>query len=347
MKKIFLFILLIATALSNAQTNVVQVREGVTLPANHIKYFLPKTEIVLEVSVKKHIQRAGRFANYAKRLLELNEVVASDRSFYTLEGVKVYERQIPDSLKQYAVEINLKSTAYRIKTNSLGIIQSVNFNDNKEDKPLNITSLEPIDTTIFFDYSLLGDDVLGATTEEKMAELVAKQILSLRESRMHMLSGDDERNYDGASLRQMLDRLEATERTLTELFTGKTTYLVQTKIIRISPQKAIENEVFARFSQVFGIVDEDDYSGQPLFITVQPTDTPQSNIATEKTKRFGIFYNIVSRANVEISTIDKILVKSEIVMPQFGHTAFLPAKIFNNPNTAVEFTEYGSIKAVK
>lgn len=349
MKKLHLILLIsfLSTPLLEAQTNVVHVVDGAMLPANHIMYFLPKTEIVIQVSSKKHIQRAGRFANYAKRLLELNDVVAVDQSFYTLEDIKVYERQIPDSLKQYAVEINSKTIAYKIKTNSLGIIQSINIDNDRLQQSINTPLSESIDTAIYFDYSALSDEVLGATTEEKMAELAAKQILSLRESRMELLSGDTERNYDGASLQQLLSRLEATERTLTELFTGKTIHIIESKTIKLSPSEAIDNEVFARFSQTFGIVDADNYAGQPLYITVKPIETPKNNVSTEKTKRFGIYYNVAGRAEIEISTIDKVLINSEMTMPQFGYTAFLPAKIFNNPTTAVEFTDYGTIKAIK
>ncbi len=333
--------------LLQAQTNVVHIVDGAVLPANHIMYFLPKTEIVIQISSKKHIQRAGRFANYAKRLLELNDVVATDQSFHTLEDIKVYERQIPDSLKQYAVEINSKTIAYKIKTNSLGIIQSVNIDNDRLQQNINTPLLESIDTAIYFDYSVLSDEVLGATTEEKMAELAAKQILSLRESRMDLLSGDNEKNYDGTSLQQLLDRLESAERTITELFTGKTIHIIHNKTIRLSPSKAIDNEVFARFSQTSGIVDADDYSGQPLFITIKPIEIQKNNVSTGKNKRLGLYYNIAGRSKVEISTTDKTLINTEMIMPQFGHTAFLPAKIFDNPTTAVEFTDYGTIRAIK
>ena len=81
-----------------------------------------------------------------------------------------------------------------------------------------------MDTAIIFDYSVLSEDALGATTEEKMAEMAAKQLLDIRESRMELLTGDTERGYDGASLQKVLDQLETTERKLTELFVSKNHY---------------------------------------------------------------------------------------------------------------------------
>lgn len=348
MKKfLILFVIILFVNTINAQTNVVHIRHGAKLPTNYIKYFLPKTEIVLEVKVKKHIQKAGRFANYSKRLLELNNIVATDKSFFTIESVGAYDRHIPDSAKQYAVEINLKSTAYKIKTDYQGIIQTININESREPSILNIPQVEPIDTAISFDYSLLGEEALAATTEEKMAEFAAKQILNIRDSRIYLLTGEDERNYDGESLKQILDKLDETERKLTELFTGKMVYYIETKIFRVSPSVAVDNEVFARFSQTLGIVDIDDYVGEPLYLSVKPTDIPQNDISKDKTKKFGIYYNVTAKANVEVLFADKILVDKTFTMPQFGHTAFLPAKMFNKPSTAVEFTEYGTIKAIK
>ena len=127
MNKILLSVLLATCAATAvAQTNVVPLEKGSVVPQNHVVYFLPRTEIVVSVEQQKVIRRAGRFANYAKRFLSLNDVVIKDTSFYRIAKIDIADRQVPDSTKRYAVSITPKSVAYKIKTDKQGIIRSVN-----------------------------------------------------------------------------------------------------------------------------------------------------------------------------------------------------------------------------
>ena len=345
MKRIF-FLLIVSISISvYSQTNVVHISPQAVLPQNSVTYFLPKTELVVTVRVRKSIQRAGRFANYAKRLLEFDNTITSDKTSFVIDdAIELTSNPVPDSTRQYAIEISPKSVAYKITTDIHGVILGVNMPSALQQavKDTEYLSAKSIDTAIIFDYSVLNEDALGATTEEKMAEMAAKQILDIRESRMELLTGDTERGYDGAALQKVLDQLETTERKLTELFVGKTLIISEDRVFRVAPTTAVEDEVLFRFSSVVGVLDADDYAGSPVYISVTPVATKLVD-----TKRFGIFYNNIAKADVKISDIDKQWVDKVVVMPQFGQTAFLPAKIFDKPDTAVEFTEYGTIKSVR
>ena len=349
MKRIF-FLLIVSISISAySQTNVVHILPQTVLPQNRVTYFLPKTELVVTVRVRKSIQRAGRFANYAKRLLEFDNTITSDKISFVIDAIELIPNPVPDSTRQYAIEISPKSVAYKITTDIHGVILGVNMPSALQQavRDTEYLSAKSIDTAIIFDYSVLNEDALGATTEEKMAEMAAKQILDIRESRMELLTGDTERGYDGASLQKILDRLETTERKLTELFVGKTLIISEDRVFRVAPTTAVEDEVLFRFSSVVGVLDADDYAGSPVYISVTPIATKLVDTDTSKTKRFGIFYNNIAKADITISDIDKQWVDRVVVMPQFGQTAFLPAKIFDKPDTAVEFTEYGTIKSVR
>lgn len=349
MKRIF-FLLIVSISISvYSQTNVVHISPQAVLPQNSVTYFLPKTELVVTVRVRKSIQRAGRFANYAKRLLEFDNTITSDKTSFVIDAIELTSNPVPDSTRQYAIEISPKSVAYKITTDIHGVILGVNMPSALQQavRDTEYLSAKSIDTAIIFDYSVLNEDALGATTEEKMAEMAAKQILDIRESRMELLTGDTERGYDGASLQKVLDRLETTERKLTELFVGKTLIISEDRVFRVAPTTAVEDEVLFRFSSVVGVLDADDYAGSPVYISVTPIATKLVDTDMSKTKRFGIFYNNIAKADVKISDIDKQWVDKVVVMPQFGQTAFLPAKIFDKPDTAVEFTEYGTIKSVR
>lgn len=349
MKRIF-FLLIVSISISvYSQTNVVHISPQAVLPQNRVTYFLPKTELVVTVRVRKSIQRAGRFANYAKRLLELDNTITSDKTSFVIDAIELIPNPVPDSTRQYAIEISPKSVAYKITTDIQGVILGVNMPSALQQavRDTEYIIAKSIDTAIIFDYSVLNEDVLGATTEEKMAEMAAKQLLDIRESRMELLTGDTERGYDGASLQKILDRLETTERKLTELFVGKTLNISEDCVLRVAPTTTVEDKVLFRFSSAVGVLDADDYAGSPIYISVIPVATKLLDTDTGKTKRFGIFYNNIAKADVKISDIDKQWIDRVVVMPQFGQTAFLPAKIFDKPDTAVEFTEYSTIKSVK
>ena len=60
-----------------------------------------------------------------------------------------------------------------------------------------------------------------ASSTAKMAELVAKEIYNIRESKNALVRGQaDNMPKDGAQLKLMLDNLEEQERAMTEMFSG-------------------------------------------------------------------------------------------------------------------------------
>ena len=289
--------LIFNTLLINAQTNVVQVGKGF-LPQNHISYFLPQTEIVVEVSVKRTIQKNGRFANYAKRLLALNNAITSKSEKYELEKVNITYNIIPDTLKNFAVEINAKTTAYNLYLSQNKIIKGVNIAStslsDRNGLPLpRKTQNENPDTLLLFDYSMLSEDALMATSEAKMAEIAAKQIFRIRESKMEILSGESEKEYSGDALQLVINELDKIEKELVALFEGKSITFTETKIFRFIPKNRIENEVIFRFSPLLGIVEKDNLAGRAITMSVLPQNIINNlNEQNKKVKKNGICYNV-------------------------------------------------------
>jgi hypothetical protein len=76
-----------------------------------------------------------------------------------------------------------------------------------------------------------------ANSTAKMAELVAKEIYSIRESKNALLRGQaDNMPKDGEQLRIMLEKLEEQERAMTEMFTGTKTKEEKTRYTHHSQQ---------------------------------------------------------------------------------------------------------------
>ncbi len=351
MKRLLIF-LLSALPLSSllSQTSVVWMSSGEKLPKDYITYFLPKTEIIVETTVSKTVYRAGRFANYAKRLLELPNVIVEDKTVFSIDNMSISTNPVPDSVKQFAVAISPKSSAYKLTLDDQNIICGVNSSTSNIPHWVAPVNTPTSDYTLEFDYSLLTEEALSATTEERMAEITAEQILDIRESRMALLSGESDVQYNGNTLKSMLSNLDDMEQRLTALFVGKSYSYKQVIYHSLVPTNAIKGEVLLRFSPQLGVVDSDDYAGYPISIDVDIVDDYDYNIPVRKAskkKRVGIYYNISSKAKVSLYDIEGVIQSKLINMPQFGYATSLPANIFNKKETSIEFNQYGSIKYIK
>lgn len=339
-------VLALAVVVASAQTSVVPVDQAV---ANDVvTYFLPKTELVVVANVAQTVRKAGPFCKYAERYLGVDDVIVADDSAWQLESVALHSRMVADAGKCYAIAVNKKTTAYNIRTNNHGVIQSV----NQTVEPQKTTSSKPkkscqCDTLTDFDLSCLGEEALVATSIPKMAEMAAKQIYQIRENRANLLSGENEQLPDGAALRLMLQRLDETEAKLLALFVGRTAVCHKKVQFSFAPTAAVSDSVLFRMSRYEGIVEADDLAGEPIYLTIEMTSQQSDNQQNaNKEKSHGLFYNVPATMRVRVSDGEHIFTEKSLVMPQFGTVRSLPASLFDGQNTCVEFNRLGGIKSI-
>ncbi|MCQ2333881.1 MAG: DUF4831 family protein [Paludibacteraceae bacterium] len=111
----------------------------------------------------------------------------------------------------------------------------------------------------------LSEGALMAGSTAKKAELVAKQIYRIRETRMNILAGDVEHiPQDGKAMALVLKELNREEKALTAMFVGKQIITSKRKIVTYVEG----NELLLRFSRFAGPVAQDDLSGEPVYIHV-------------------------------------------------------------------------------
>ena len=131
-----------------------------------------------------------------------------------------------------------------------------------------------------------------------IAELVAKEIYNIRESKNAFLRGEaDNMPQDGAQLKIMLDNLNLQERAMTEMFSGQVKKETKTFTIRLTP-KEMDNEIVFRFSKRLGIVANEDLAGEPYYISISDLKTPTHPVDDGKKKMDGIAYIVAGRAHV-------------------------------------------------
>nr|WP_302831954.1 DUF4831 family protein [uncultured Bacteroides sp.] len=334
MKKemIWLAGLLIATS-SYAQTDVTA---GVMRGKDYgVTYILPKTEIEVVVETTKHTYTPGEFCKYADRYLRMGNVSADPEIYWTIDKIETRVAGIPDRENVYFVKLKDKTVAPLMELTEDGIVRSINMplsDRNKAQSPKAAdteTSQGNIDPRKF-----LTEEILMASSRAKMAELVAKEIYNIRESKNALLRGEaDNMPQDGAQLKIMLDNLNLQERAMTEMFTGKVKEEAKTFTIRLSP-KELNNEIAFRFSKRLGVVANDDLAGEPYYISVSNLKTPALPEDDGKKKVDGIAYNVPGRAHVTLTdSNNKSLFDGELPITQFGTIEYLAPVLFNKNST--------------
>lgn len=300
-------------------------------------YSLPKTEFIIELQTQKTTQKPGVFYRYSERYLATSKVITEEKSGYKLISIAVKPHAIPDNSRTYSVLPAKKSALNYISVDKSGILCGINVLCERELEATK-SSTTIAETTANQQLLPLGEEYMMAGSEAKLAEGAAKQIYRIRESRLGLLTADLEKlPTDGASLKSMLEGLDAMEQSLTELFTGKTTTEIQTQILKLTPDVPLNKQVLFRLSALRGVVANDDLSGAPCTIslnTIQSTDL-KANIANKPTK-VGIYTIFPSKAELSIEFGNKILFSEEYQLPQFGKLIPLNETMFSNPKLKVK-----------
>ncbi len=338
MKRTVLSLFMYSCALSfcTAQTALTDYRPGVT--AEGAVYFLPKTAIRVSVTIEKSTYTPGDFSNYAMRYLRLNNVEQEPSTTYRIVKIKQDPIAIADTTKAYAVKFNAKTVAANFALSDDGRLLAINAQAKEEAMP-EVFKPAPKPKKVN-PRQYMSEEILSSGSSSKMAELTAREIYDLRENRNLLIKGQaDFMPNDGAQMKMMLDRLETQDKILSQLFTGITERDTTETIFTVIPDGDIKKQVLFRLSQKRGIVDSDDLSGTPYYITVEDLKTipsvNQEEAANAKKKKpeAGIYVNVAGRMCSTIFKGEEIFSKAEMPAGQFGNVELLSGELFNKRYT--------------
>ena len=331
-KNIFLLSsVLTMSLLASAQT---EVTVGVTQGKDYgVTYMLPQTEIEIKVHTTKHTYTPGEFCRYADRYLRLSSISDEPEVYWTIDKIETGVIGVPDKDNVYFVKMKDKTVAPLMELTENGIVRSINLpfsgkKENTPDKSKEGKTIKDVDARSF-----LTEEILMASSNAKMAELVAKEIYNIRESKNALVRGEaDNMPTDGNQLKIMLDNLNLQEQAMTEMFAGKEKKETKIFNIRIVPQEK-EDEIALRFSRKLGIVDNDNLAGEPIYISIKNMNVPNLSTTEGKKKLEGIIYNVPGRAKVILTYQGKNLFDNELPITQFGTQEYLAPVLFNKKST--------------
>ena len=309
-----------------------------------IAYFLPKTMLEVNVIATKVTYKPGDFCQYANRYLRINDVTSQPESYWEIKNIDVLSAGVPDSTKAFIMKLSDKSVASNIEVTEDGLIKAINTTSPASDsEKYTLEKSAPSENARKY----LTEEILMAGSTAKMAELTAKEIYNIRESKNLILRGQaDTMPKDGASLKLIIDNLDKQEKALTELFTGVRLREDKLFSFRIAPEAAQEKTVALRFSKQLGVLPATNLAGEPVYVKLtNPAPMPVVEGEKNKKKLKGILYNIPGKGNVSVDFKGKNYVEKQIAVTQFGNTELLINDLFNKKvNTRVIFNpETGSV----
>jgi hypothetical protein len=320
-----------------------------------ITYSLPKTSLIINVEVIKITSKAGPYYRYADKYLGVKNAVEENKTYYQLSRVSVVSKGIPDTENTYVAEFKTGTTAPYAYLTEDGLLCTINadYEVSREEHtahhnpPVSQPQEEEIITPVFL------EELLMAGSTAKQAEVAAKQIYRIHESRLNILTGEaDNLPPDGEAMKVVIQELERREKVLMAMFTGSSTKETCYYDVAIVPYKDLEREVLFRFSDLLGIVDADDLSGAPVYINLKTLESPAAPLPDTKEvekrdKTKGIIYNVPGKARVEILTNRNSLYKGEFLIAQFGRRDNLAPVLFEDRKKPVKIYFYPETGAIK
>lgn len=342
MKKLVTIFILAISAPSIAQTALSSLIPGTN---EGVTYFLPDTKVGITVETCCIMQTPGEFNSYAERFLHIKDVVNKANNRWEITGIESHTEGVPNKTKTFTVKLG-SSTASNIRLDEKGIICAINTGTQpklplgKEANNRNTNSKNEAS-------QYMTEEMLTATSTAKMAELTAKEIYAIRESKLAITRGQAENiPADGAGISLLLQELDKQEKALTELFTGRTDTVYHTYSYSIAPEEIHDTTkaVLFRFSQKLGVVDKENLAGEPIYYSIKNLKTVEIPVVVEtekkKTKKEkapkqpeGILYNIPGRAKMEIYSRTTTFLDKDIAIAQFGITEVLAKSLFSKDNT--------------
>lgn len=314
-------------------------------------YTLPKNGMNFTVKVEKTQYTPGKFCQYAERYMK-EKVSQQPSTTYRIIGISMDATAVPDTAKRFTLITDKKHTIDKVTCSPSGQLLAINadaqplrqqaqvFTPAKKPAPLNPN-----------DY--MTEDILSAGSTAKMAELSAKEIYDIRDSRNSLSRGEaDNLPKDGAQLALMYANMNRQEAALSQLFYGTTVKDTAWTQVSFMPEKEGRSVLF-RFSKYYGLVDAGDLSGTPYYINVADERTAVEPETVEGKKEdkndIGLRVALPSKIKATLTCEGKTIDTYEISAAQFGYVESLSGELFGKKQSSQIVLDplTGSVRSIK
>lgn len=336
---------------SSAQTNA----------PGTVTYALPQTVLSFEVEAVQESFHAGPYARYAEKYLGIS-ACQQDEQRSSLSAVRMSTRTEADQTKRYTVILPAEASDRFLSLTSQGLVStsqggearqlewrfpassSADFSRKGVSSAFTVeaTSLtRSASSDSVFARTSVSQNILVTKSLDQKAKEASDMILSLRKTRVQIITGDTDANYSGESMGAALAEIDRLEAEYLTLFLGYSDFQHQKMNYDVVPVNNSRNHVFVAFriSDSQGLVAADDVTGKPYFIDVVPESLDGSDIAdggkpskpskssgSSKSSKGLIHYLIPAVCSVKLSDGEDIFFQARVPIHQFGMENTLPVK---------------------
>lgn len=311
-------IILAAILMAGSQLNAQLVLENEAA----MVYYMPKNELAITLHYTVVDEEPGIFYQYAKRYLGAKQVITESKRSCVLTHVSTELLTSADTKRAYKITAGQGIKEQLISLSEDGRLLGYNVAIEEVIEPLLFSGKAEsycIENEVLM--PLLEEQFVASSTA-KMAEGAAKLIYRLRETRLNLLAGEVEHvPADGKSMELVLAELEKQEQALVELFVGKKKVSSGSKTLRYKPEECVYDAVLCRFSLHSGVVDANDLSGEPLYISVDATQEMVQPLVEENSKvpaLSQLYYNLPGEADVVLKYKGEEWMRAHYQIAQLG-----------------------------
>ena len=318
-----------------------------------VVYYMPQTQLLFTVEYDEIVTEVGPFYQYSARYLGTKDVQMKAEKQFVLNQVTFMPMAAADSTRSYVLQ-DKSGKAQMVSLSPWGTLEG--YNCQKSDIRCQISkaphcaglwgpravshqhqpckpACECLVGTETTNLMPLLEEQLMASSTAKMAEGAAKQIYRIREMRLNLLAGDVEKYpSDGEALKRVLDEMDKREQELTALFIGRrivTHHVYHVTYVPAATGKNVDGILF-RFSKYFGIVANDDLSGEP--VKIQISKSAHKLFTPEKPSKQSaptLYYNLPGSGEMKVQYGERVLVEHPVEVAQWGVSVPLNSALLN------------------
>ena len=333
--------------------------QALTLPEDEpvVVYYMPQTQLLFTVEYDEVVTEVGPFYQYSARYLGTKDVQTKAEKQFVLNNVTFMPMAAADTTRSYVLQDKSGKTQM-VSLSPWGTLEGYNVAISSQQSaissqqskaphcanlwgPRAISSqhqpcksgCECLVGTETTNLMPLLEEQLMASSTAKMAEGAAKQIYRIREMRLNLLAGDVEKYpSDGEALKRVLNEMDKREQELTALFIGRrivTHHVHHVTYIPAANGKKADGILF-RFSKYYGIVANDDLSGEP--VKIQISKSAHQLFTPEKSNKQSaptLYYNLPGNGEMKVQYGEQVLVDHPVEVAQWGVSVPLNSALLN------------------
>lgn len=361
MKKIYTLLAAAAIAASS-QAQTIQKYTATKSGEWGIPYTLPTTAVDITIETQKTVKQPGEFYKYSRRYFSVENPITEPSTTVEVKSVAITTRGVPDPEERYVVTFKPGYTPFMMLSAD-DIPLAINTEELYSPATIELPTPQaaaptPLETAAA--RQAMNEEIMQSQSIAKRAELAAARIFELRQSRNDIITGQaDQMPPDGKAMELVLNSINDQEAALMAMFIGTTKTSTDVRTITVTPEADDEGSrrVIARLSPVNGLVDADDLSGTPIYLSYTVTERPevQRNAKGEEVgiPKDGFVFRLPGKATVTVSNLEGTLATSSVQMAQFGVINGLKPNTFTdkkaptyaifNPTTGA-IVELGSVE---